>query len=127
MTTIRRGVDRVRSRSPDRGDVEPEAIPVADEHVPAAQRLVERHPVVRSRELPGDLEPDALVAPRVDVCPLHLSVQDDLVGDAVDGQPAAIRNVCSSSAAMAVDSKRQLRVLPGVKKSGERRCSSRCG
>jgi hypothetical protein len=41
----------------DRGDVEGERDRVADDHVAAAQGLVELHPVVSAGELAGDLQP----------------------------------------------------------------------
>jgi hypothetical protein len=48
--------------------------------------LVELHPVVAARQLARDLQADAGIAPWVDVGPLALDVQDDLVGHAVDRQ-----------------------------------------
>jgi len=111
----------------DRGDIEREANRVAKEHVSAAQRLVERHPVLRARELPGDLEPDALGAPRVDVRPIKLGVQEDLPGDAADGEPPG------DPIGLLVERRdsRRLKRSSGYcatsKKSGERRCSSRRG
>ena len=62
----------------DGRDVERELDLVGDEHVAAAERLVELHAVVAAGELAGDLEADPLVAPRVDVDALDLGVQGDL-------------------------------------------------
>src|SRR3954470_5237392 len=48
----------------DGGDVEAELDLVGDEHVAAAEGLVERHAELAAAELTADLEADALVAPR---------------------------------------------------------------
>lgn len=70
----------------DGGDVQFELHPVADEHVAAAERLIELHPVVAAGQLTGDLEADALIAIRVDIGPLELGVENNVVRDAMNRQ-----------------------------------------
>ena len=72
----------------DSRHVERELDLVADEHVAAAERLVEPHPVVATRELAGDLQADAVVAPGVDVRALDLGFEDDGLRDAVEREVA---------------------------------------
>ena len=87
----------------DRRNIEGELHLVADEHVPAAERLVELHPVVGARELARDLDAHPLVAERVDVGARDLGVQDDLLGDSVEGEVTRDREGSSSIASMLVE------------------------
>src|SRR4051812_49595375 len=64
-------------------DVEGELDLVGDEHVAAAEDLVELHAVVGAAELAGDLQADLLVAVGVDVDAVDLGGEDGLVGDAL--------------------------------------------
>src|SRR3954453_22966893 len=77
-----------RSRLLDGGDVEAELTLVGHEHVARAEHLVELHVEVGAVELAGDLERDALVAPRVGLGALDLRGQRDLAGDAVHREVA---------------------------------------
>src|SRR4051812_8904766 len=69
-------------------DVEGELDLVGDEHVAAAEGLVELHAVVAAAELAGDLQADLLVAVGVDVDAVDLGGEDELVGDAVQREVA---------------------------------------
>src|SRR4051812_13000539 len=61
-------------------DVEGELDLVGDEHVAAAERLVELHAVVAPAELAGHLQADLLVAVGVDVDAVDLGGEDELAG-----------------------------------------------
>ena len=98
-----------RLRLLDGGDVEDELDLVADEHVAAAQRLVELHAVVAALELAGDLEADALVAPRVDVGALDLGLERRSAGDAVQRQVAGDAERLLVDGLDRVDAKRDVR------------------
>src|SRR4051812_33552880 len=69
-------------------DVEGELDLVGDEHVAAAEGLVELHVVVAAAELAGDLEADLLVAVGVDVDAVDLGGEDGHVGHALQRQVA---------------------------------------
>src|SRR4029450_10863361 len=72
----------------DGGDVELQLDLLAHQQVAAAERLVEGHVPVAAVELAGDLERDALVAPRVGLLALYLGGERDRLGDAVHRQVA---------------------------------------
>src|SRR3954469_17004120 len=72
----------------DGRDVEVDLDLVADQHVAAAQRLVEGHPEVRALDLARDLDGEALVAPGVLLDALQLGVEGDGPRDAVDRELA---------------------------------------
>src|SRR4051812_7520378 len=76
------------SRLLDGGDVEAQLDLVRHEHVARAEGLVELHLEVGAVELARDLEPDALVAPRVGLRALDLGLQRDLARDAVERELA---------------------------------------
>src|SRR3954447_6412105 len=70
------------------GDVEAQLDLVGHEHVARAEHLVELHVEVGAVELAGDLQADALVAPRIDLGALDLGLERDLARDAVNRQVA---------------------------------------
>jgi hypothetical protein len=69
-------------------DVEGQLDLVGDEHVAAAEGLVELHAVLAAAELAGELQADLLVAVGVDVDAVDLGGEDELVGDAVQREVA---------------------------------------
>ncbi len=70
------------------GDVQGHPDLVADERVPAAERLVELHVEVAALELADDLQAGARVAPRIGVGALDEHLERDLTGDAVHREVA---------------------------------------
>src|SRR5215207_793642 len=77
----------VRLPSPlqDCGNVERDGDLVANEHVAAAERLVELHVEVAALERADDLQTGARVAPRVGVGALDHHFEPDLAGYAMHG------------------------------------------